>query len=136
MIWASWILTRRPQGLAWWSQRFARAKIGQRRHNRYTESVDRTKHDMRTAKTLAVSLPLSQLRDMERTARKQNRTMSDLVGELYRRYVSDEARREFARAIETLRTEAAKTPAAQLTMRQIDAEIAAARREPKRKPSR
>jgi|HubBroStandDraft_1064217.scaffolds.fasta_scaffold20587_6 hypothetical protein len=91
---------------------------------------------MRTAKTLSVSLPLSQLRDMERTARKQNRTMSDLVGELYRRYVSDEARREFARAIETLRTEAAKTPAAKLTMRQIDAEIAAARRERKRKPSR
>jgi len=50
--------------------------------------------------------------------------------------VSDEARREFARAVDTLRTEAAKTPAAKLTMRQIDAEIAAARRERKRKPSR
>jgi hypothetical protein len=73
---------------------------------------------------------------MERTARKENRTISDLVGELYRRYVSDEARREFARAVETLRTEAVKTPAAKLTMRQIDAEIAAARRERKRKTSR
>lgn len=62
--------------------------------------------------------------------------MSDLVGELYRRYVSDEARRQFARAVGALRTEAAETPAAKLTMRQIDAEIAAARRERKRKPSR
>src|ERR1017187_3585380 len=109
---------------------------GQRFHNRYTESVDRTRHDMRTTKTLSVSLPPSQLRDMARTARKENRTISDLVGELYWRYVSDEARREFARAVGTLRTEAARTPAAKLTMRQIDAEIAAARRERKRKPSR
>ena len=91
---------------------------------------------MRTTKTLSVSLPPHQLRDMERTARKENRTMSDLVGELYRRYVSDEARRDFARALETLRTEAAQTPAAKLTMRQIDAEIAAARRQRKRKSPR
>ena len=91
---------------------------------------------MRTTKTLSVSLPQSQLRDMARTARKENRTMSDLVGELYRRYVSDEARRAFARAVGTLRTEAARTSAVKLTMRQIDAEIAAARRERKRKPSR
>jgi hypothetical protein len=87
---------------------------------------------MRTAKTLRVSLPPNQLWDLERTAGKENRTMSDLAGERYRRYVSDEARREFARAVETLRTEAAteaaRTPAAKLTMRQFDAEIAAARR--------
>jgi hypothetical protein len=56
------------------------------------------------------------------------RTMSELILELCRRYVSDEARREFARALERLHTEAAKTPAGKLTMRQIDAEITAARR--------
>ena len=39
---------------------------------------------------------------------------------------------EFARAVETLRTDAAKTPTAKLTMRQMDAEIATARRERKR----
>jgi len=48
---------------------------------------------------------------MERTAKKENRTMSELIRELYRRYVSDEARREFGRALENLRTEAARTPA-------------------------
>jgi hypothetical protein len=91
---------------------------------------------MGVAENLPVSLPRNQFTDMERTAREENRTVSDLVGELYRRYMSDEARREFARAVENLRTEAAKTPAAKLTMRQIDAEIAAARWERKRRLSR
>jgi DNA transposition AAA+ family ATPase len=73
---------------------------------------------------------------MERTAKKENRTISELIRELYRRYVSDEARREFGRALENLRTEAARTPAGKLTMRQIDAEIAASRRERRRRAAR
>jgi Arc/MetJ-type ribon-helix-helix transcriptional regulator len=91
---------------------------------------------MRTTKTLSVSLPPNQLKEMERTAKKENRTMSELIRELYRRYVSDEARREFGRALENLRTEAARTPAGKLTMRQIDAEIAASRRERRRRAAR
>jgi metal-responsive CopG/Arc/MetJ family transcriptional regulator len=83
---------------------------------------------MRTTKTVSVSLPLTQLKAMERTARKENRTMSELVRELYRRYVSDEARLEFGRALEILRAQAAHTPASKLTMRQMDAEITAGRR--------
>jgi len=91
---------------------------------------------MRTTKTLSVSLPPNQLKEMERTAKKENRTISELIRELYRRYVSDEARREFGRALENLRTEAARTPAGKLTMRQIDAEIAASRRERRRRAAR
>jgi Arc/MetJ-type ribon-helix-helix transcriptional regulator len=91
---------------------------------------------MRNTKTLSVALPPNQLRDMERTAKKENRTMSELVRELYRRYVSDEGRRAFGRALETLRAEAATTRASKLTMRQLDAEIAAARRGRKRKTER
>jgi len=91
---------------------------------------------MRNTKTLSVSLPPKQLKAMERTAKKENRTMSELIRELYRRYVSDEARREFGRALEALRAQAAKTPAAKLSMRQMDAEITAARRGRKRKPER
>ena len=91
---------------------------------------------MRTTKTLSVSLPPNQLKEMERTAKKENRTMSELIRELYRRYVSDEARREFGRALENLRTESARTPAGKLTMRQIDAEIAASRRERRRRAAR
>ena len=59
--------------------------------------------------------------------------MSELVRELYCRYISETTRGECTRAVEVLRREAAKTPAAKLTMRQIDAEIAAARRERRRK---
>jgi Arc/MetJ-type ribon-helix-helix transcriptional regulator len=91
---------------------------------------------MRTTTTLSVSLPPNQLKDMERTAKKENRTMSELVRELYRRYVSDEARREFGRALEDLRAQAAKTPAGKLSIRQIEAEIAASRRARKRHPAR
>ena len=83
---------------------------------------------MRITKTLSVSLPPKQLKEMERTAKKENRTMSELVRELYRRYVADEARREFAINLDVLRAAAAGTPASKLTMRQIDAEISAARR--------
>ena len=91
---------------------------------------------MRTTKTLSVSLPPNQLKEMERTAKKENRTMSELIRELYRRYVSDEARREFGRALENLRAEAARTPAGKLTMRQIDAEITASRRDRRRRAAR
>ncbi len=91
---------------------------------------------MRTTKTLSVSLPPNQLKDMERTAKKENRTMSELVRELYRRYVADEARLEFGRTLEVLRTEAAKTAASKLTTDQIDREIAAARRSRKQKVAR
>jgi Arc/MetJ-type ribon-helix-helix transcriptional regulator len=87
-------------------------------------------------KTLSVSLPPNQLKEMKRTAKKENRTMSELIRELYRRYTSDEARREFGRALKDLRGEAAKTPAGKLTMRQIDAEITASRRARKRQPAR
>ena len=54
--------------------------------------------------------------------------MSGLVRELYRRYVADAARQDFGRSLGTLRKEASGTPAARLTMRQVDAEIRAARR--------
>jgi hypothetical protein len=73
---------------------------------------------------------------MERTAKKENRTMSELVLELYQRYRADEARANFGHALAALPAEAAKTPASKLTMRQIDQEIAASRRARSRKPAR
>lgn len=64
---------------------------------------------------------------MERTAKKENRTMSELVHELYRRYMADEARREFASSLEESRAEATGKPANTLPLLQIDTEIGAAR---------
>jgi len=77
-------------------------------------------------------MPPTEWKAMAGTAKKENRTMSALVRELYRRYMAGSARQEFGRAVETLRAEAAKTPAGKLSMRQIDAEIAADRRDRRR----
>jgi CopG family transcriptional regulator / antitoxin EndoAI len=41
---------------------------------------------MRTTKTISISLPPAQLKEMEKLAKKQNRTMSELVREAFRRY--------------------------------------------------
>jgi len=55
---------------------------------------------MKLTRRLSVSLPANQLKEMERTAKKENRTVSELIRELYRRYISEEARHEFGRALE------------------------------------
>jgi hypothetical protein len=91
---------------------------------------------MRTTKNLTVSLPPAQLREMERTAKKENRTMSELVRETFRRYQREEEDRQLsadpARAkrlpqlkqlVDELRKEAVKTGASKLTTHQINAEI-------------
>ncbi len=41
---------------------------------------------MRTSKTLSVSLPPEQLKEMEKVAKQENRTMSELIREAWRRY--------------------------------------------------
>jgi hypothetical protein len=79
---------------------------------------------------------------MERTAKKENRTMSELVRETFRRYQRDEedrrmatdplrARRllELRETVEELRKETVKTGLSKLTDRQINAEVEAYRRQ-------
>lgn len=41
---------------------------------------------MRTTKILSISLPPAQLKDIEDLAKKENRTMSELIREALRRY--------------------------------------------------
>lgn len=41
---------------------------------------------MRTSKTLSISLPPAQLKDVEKLAKRENRTMSELIREALRRY--------------------------------------------------
>ena len=91
---------------------------------------------MRTTKSLTISLPPAQLRDMERTAKKENRTLSELVRETYRRYQREEEDRQFTvdpiraqrllqlkQVVSELRNEASQTGASKLTTREINAEI-------------
>ena len=104
---------------------------------------------MRTTRNLTVSLPPAQLREMEETAKKENRTMSELVRETFRRYQRDEedrrmatdplrARRllELKEAVAEVRKGAVKTGLSKLTDRQINAEVEAYRRQPQKKTTK
>ena len=85
---------------------------------------------MRTTKTISVSLPPKQLKEMERVARRENRTLSELVRETFRRYQEgSQLPTTLAEALGWVR-EDAKRKGVRLTQREIDAEIAAVRREP------
>lgn len=101
---------------------------------------------MRTTKNLTVSLPPAMLRDMEKTARRENRTLSELVRENFRRAQMDEAERrlladplrasrlaELKAAVTELRQEAVASGASKMTDRQIDALVQAARTERRKK---
>jgi len=105
-----------------------------------------TSKNMRTTKSLTVSLPPAMLRDMEKTARRENRTLSELVRENFRRAQMDEAERrlladplrasrleELKAAVAELRQEAVASGASKMTDRQIDALVQAARKERRKK---
>ena len=83
---------------------------------------------MRTTKTISVSLPPGQLKEMVRIARKENRTMSDLLREAFRRYVQPQAQPStVAEALRLVREDARQKGTNRLTQKEINAEIAAYR---------
>ncbi len=97
---------------------------------------------MRTTKNLTISLPPQQLREMERTAKKENRTMSELMREAFRRYQLDEAQRQLLadpkraehlaqlqELLSQLRTEATAKGLDKITERQIASEVEAVRKQ-------
>ena len=95
---------------------------------------------MRTSKTISISLPPAQLRKAEQLARKEDRTMSELVREALRRYEESSAsagaaRAAFSLALKAVQEEAARNGANRLSLREINAEIAAVRRERRTKTS-
>src|SRR5436853_7854305 len=88
---------------------------------------------MRKTKIYSITMPPDMAKQAERLAKKENRTMSELMREAFRRYVSDNARQkdldELKLAVNALRQEASQTRAGKLTTSQLDDEIAAARRQ-------
>jgi Arc/MetJ-type ribon-helix-helix transcriptional regulator len=87
---------------------------------------------MRTTKTISVSLPPDQLKDMENTAKRENRTLSELVRELFRQYQARQKAPlnfELLAALRAVQADAVRAGLDKMTMREINAEIAAARRE-------
>jgi predicted DNA-binding protein len=88
---------------------------------------------VRTTRVYSITMPPDMAKQAERLAKKENRTMSELMREAFRRYVSENARQQDLQqlkvAVDALRQEARQTGAGKLTMREIDSEIAAARRQ-------
>jgi Arc/MetJ-type ribon-helix-helix transcriptional regulator len=91
---------------------------------------------MRTSKTLSVSLPPTQLRRVERLAKRENRTLSELVREALRHYEQKQAapiNYDLIAALRAVQGSAAKAGLGKLTERQIDAEVQAHRRQQEKK---
>ena len=87
---------------------------------------------MRTTRTVSISLSPAQLKDVERLAKNENRTMSELVREALRRYqqaLPNIEAKTLAEALRLLRDDAAVKGTSKLTKREIDAEIVASRSE-------
>jgi Arc/MetJ-type ribon-helix-helix transcriptional regulator len=96
---------------------------------------------MRTSKTLSISLPPAQLKAVEKLARKENRTMSELVREALRRYQQGRTpeytrgsiNTELLAALRAVQEDALRTGLSKMTKHDINAEIAAERREKRAK---
>src|SRR5579864_6797459 len=94
---------------------------------------------MRTTKTVSISLAPEQYKAAERLAKKQSRTMSELFREGLRRLEQEDARRrgtintELLAALRAVQEEARRAGLDKMSMREIDAEVAAYRREQRAK---
>lgn len=100
--------------------------------------------NVRTTKVYSITMPPDMARQVERLAKRENRTMSELVREALRRYQQPQPvilnMRDFIRAAaptppayQAIRDEARRKGTSSLSMRQIDREVAAVRRQAKKK---
>jgi len=90
---------------------------------------------MRTSKTISVSLPPLQLKRAEKLARKENRTMSELFREALRQYEQKQespVNNDLIAALKAVQEDARRAGLDKLSQREINAEIAASRRERKK----
>jgi Arc/MetJ-type ribon-helix-helix transcriptional regulator len=87
---------------------------------------------MRTSKVVSVSMPPNQLKQVERMAKKENRTMSELIREALRRYQQQQERpanTDLIAALRAVQEDAKRAGLDKLSQREINAEIAASRRQ-------
>ena len=86
---------------------------------------------MRTSKTVSVSLPPEQLKRTERLAKRENRTLSELVREALRQYEQKQespSNYDLIAALRAVQNGARRASLDKLTEAQIDAEVTATRR--------
>jgi metal-responsive CopG/Arc/MetJ family transcriptional regulator len=87
---------------------------------------------MRTSKTISVSLPPAQLKNAEKLARKENRTMSELFREALRQYQQKQeapVNNDLIAALRAVQEDARRDGLDKLSNREINAEITASRKE-------
>jgi predicted transcriptional regulator len=87
---------------------------------------------MRTSKTLSISLPPAQLKRAQRLARKENRTLSELIREALRHYERKQQpiiNYDLIAALRIIQESAKRAGLDKLTEREIDAEVTASRAE-------
>jgi predicted DNA-binding protein len=100
----------------------------------------------RTTKVYSITMPPEMGQRAEQLAKRENRTMSELMRETFRRYEIEEAERrllgdpmrskhlaDLRRLLGELQQEAKKKGLGKMSMRQIDAEIATVRKSRSRK---
>jgi Arc/MetJ-type ribon-helix-helix transcriptional regulator len=90
-------------------------------------------------RTLSVSMPPTQLRQVERLAKKENRTLSELVREALRRYQQKQespVSGELLAALKAVQADARRAGLDKLPQRAINAEVAAHRREQRQKTTK
>jgi predicted transcriptional regulator len=86
---------------------------------------------MRTSRTLSVSLPPAQLKRAERLAKRENRTLSELVREALRHYEQKQdapVNYDLIAALRAVQGSAKRAGLDKLTEQEIDAEVSAVRR--------
>ena len=91
---------------------------------------------MRTSRTLSISMPPTQLKQAERLARKENRTLSELVREALRQYEQKQEtpiNYDLITALRAVQNGAMRAGLDKISEREIDAEVQAVRRQQDRK---
>ena len=91
---------------------------------------------MRTSKTLSVSLPPAQFKRAERLAKRENRTLSELVREALRQYERKQEtpiNYELIAALRAVQIGAKRARLDKLSEREIEAEVQTVRRQREKK---
>jgi len=94
---------------------------------------------MGTTKVYAVTMPPELARQAERLAKKENRTMGELIREALRQYQQQQkhtVNSELLVALRAVQEDAKRTGLNRLTKREINTEISAYRREQAKKKNR
>src|SRR5437879_5867202 len=102
--------------------------------------------EVRTTKVFSITMPPEMAKQAERLAKKENRTISELMREALRRYQQPPAVldvREYIRqlaptppAFQAIREQAKRRGTNKLTMQQVDREVTATRRKHARKTTK